>query len=309
MKIPPKEVIELMAARAHRMHHFVWHQVRSAWHRYPENIRAEITRLGWEPPRPAFYEGDVLALDNFSGEDFLYMHRQMITQVNDVLRRVGDPTYPQVEGWSSLPDAADPDFPIPPPWNSDDANFNQRLIRVKSPEFFREVMQEWEHYYLLPDNLRRLSLGQLGALIEFTIHNNMHIRWCAQPVGDRPSPAPEKPDAIPVEWDDPSYDFLGDTYSSHVNPLFWYLHGWVDMCIDQWQQAQGLPQIDWKGTWVGKMPAVPLARSNNFIVLMHEHPPHEQALHDHHLHELVEVVKLIGECGMFTQFYTEWMMP
>jgi hypothetical protein len=75
MKIPPREVVELMASRAYRMHHYVWHQVRNAWHLYIDEIKAEITRLGWHPPRPAFYEGNILALDNYSGEDFLYMHR------------------------------------------------------------------------------------------------------------------------------------------------------------------------------------------------------------------------------------------
>src|SRR5215813_12100998 len=153
MKIPPREVIELMASRAHRMHHYVWHQVRNAWHLYPDEIKAEIARLGWNPPRAAFYEGNILALDNYSGEDFLYMHRQMIAQVNEVLQRVGDPNYPRVEGWQLLPAPSDLEFPMPPAWDSGDQAFNQRLQRVKSPEFLEEVMQEWERYYLLPDNL------------------------------------------------------------------------------------------------------------------------------------------------------------
>jgi hypothetical protein len=233
----------------------------------------------------------------------------MIAQVNEVLQRVGDPNYPRVEGWQSLPAPSDLEFPVPPAWDSGDQAFNQSLQRVKSPEFLEEVMQEWECYYLLPDNLRRLSLGQLGALVEFTVHNNMHIRWCAQPIGDRPDLEPTNPDAIPTEWDDPSYDFLGDTYSSHVNPIFWYLRSWVDMCVDRWQQARGLSKIDWKGTRVGKMPQIPRIRRSNFIVLMHDHPAHENPPHDHHLHELIEVAKLIGDCGIFTEFYTEWMLP
>lgn len=35
-------------------------------------------------------------------------------------------------------------------------------------------------------------------------------------------------------WGDPKYDYLGDFYSSHVNPLFWKLHGWVDDRIEDW---------------------------------------------------------------------------
>jgi hypothetical protein len=308
MKKPPKQVIDLMASRAHRIHHYVWHQVRNAWHRYPDDVKDAITRLGWNPPRPAFYEGDVLALDNKSGEDFLYMHRQMIAQVNGVLQRVGDPNYAQVEGWKSLPKPSDREFEVPNAWDSGDPVFDERFQRVKSAEFF-DVMFNWEVYYRSPDNLRRLSLGQLGSLIEFTIHNNSHVRWCARPPGQRPNPDPADPDAIAKEWDDPSYDFLGDTYSSHVNPAFWYLHGWVDECIDHWQRARGLAKIDWTGMWVGKLPQVANLRANNFIVLMRHHPTHDQPQHDHHLHELVAVAKLIGKCGIFTEFYTQWMMP
>jgi len=291
------------------MHHYIWHQVRNAWHLYPDDVREAIDLLGWAPPRPAFYEGDILALDNFSGEDFLYMHRQMIFQVNQVLADVGDANYPRIDGWKTLPNHNDSEFPVPPPWDSGNENFNARLIRVKSPEFLSDVMQIWETYYLTPDNLRRLSLGQLGALIEFTIHNNMHIRWCAEPAAVRPNPDPANPDSIPTAWDDPTYDFLGDTYSSHVHPLFWYLHGWVDLCIDKWQAANNLSTINWKGTWVGKLPSHAGIGAKNFILLMHDHPPEKNLVHDHHLHEMIEVSRLIGECGIFTEFYTDWMMP
>jgi hypothetical protein len=39
------------------------------------------------------------------------------------------------------------------------------------------------------------------------------------------------------KWDAPSNDYLGDFHSSHVNPIFWKLHGWVDDCIGVWQAA------------------------------------------------------------------------
>ena len=39
------------------------------------------------------------------------------------------------------------------------------------------------------------------------------------------------------KWDDPKYDYLGEFYSSHVNPLFWRLHGWVDDRIEDWFNA------------------------------------------------------------------------
>ena len=61
-----------------------------------------------------------------------------------------------------------------------------------------------------------------------------------------------------------SYDYLGETFSSHVNPIFWRLHGWVDDRIEDWFKAQesvrpgavkrrAMDGIDWfeaDKTWV-----------------------------------------------------------
>ncbi|MFF8840286.1 hypothetical protein [Streptomyces sp. NPDC015130] len=33
------------------------------------------------------------------------------------------------------------------------------------------------------------------------------------------------------------YDDLNDTFSSHVHPVFWRLHGWVDDRIEDWYAA------------------------------------------------------------------------
>ena len=35
----------------------------------------------------------------------------------------------------------------------------------------------------------------------------------------------------------PRDDYLGEFFSSHVNPLFWRLHGWVDYRIEDWFNA------------------------------------------------------------------------
>ncbi len=82
----------------------------------------------------------------------------------------------------------------------------------------------------------------------------MHMRWSAEPDAIRPDVDPTSPGDIDTRWDDPSYDWLGDTYSSHVNPIFWKLHGWVDDRIEDWRLAHGLDEIEWTGTWVGNMP-------------------------------------------------------
>jgi hypothetical protein len=41
----------MMASREHRMHHWLWHEVRNNWHRYPRDIQQKIDELGWKPPR------------------------------------------------------------------------------------------------------------------------------------------------------------------------------------------------------------------------------------------------------------------
>lgn len=38
-------------------------------------------------------------------------------------------------------------------------------------------------------------------------------------------------------WFRPENDFLGDPFSSHVNPVFWSFHGWIDDRIEDWYRA------------------------------------------------------------------------
>jgi len=39
------------------------------------------------------------------------------------------------------------------------------------------------------------------------------------------------------KWNNPKYDYLGEFYSSYVNPIFWRLRGWVDDRIEDWYNA------------------------------------------------------------------------
>ena len=84
----------------------------------------------------------------------------------------------------------------------------------------------------------QLTLGAYGNLIEFTVHTWMHMRW-ATLSRDPESGKPEVRDDYDIDprWDNLSNDYLGDFHSSHVNPLFWRLHGWVDECITVWFSA------------------------------------------------------------------------
>jgi hypothetical protein len=257
----PSQVVELMAQRPWRMHHYVWHSVRKSWQRFPEATKSALRDLGWEPPRPALQrlpDGSLQPIyDNDSGEDFLYMHREMIAAVNAELEEINDPAFPRVEPWHQIPRPNDPAFPVPPAWDTGNANLDANLDETKSTNFFNNRIRLWEDTYTDPMRLGTMSLGELGARIEFTIHNRMHMRWCSEPaLGIRPDVDDARPDEIDEAWDDPAYDWLGDSYSSHVNPIFWKLHGWVDARIEDWKRANGVAgDIPWRGTWIGKMPS------------------------------------------------------
>jgi hypothetical protein len=78
------------------------------------------------------------------------------------------------------------------------------------------------------------------SLIEFSVHNDMHMRWSSlpfDPVLGTPVPTGRVGGDIATKWDLPTYDYLCDFYSSHVNPVFWRLHGWVDNRIEDWFAA------------------------------------------------------------------------
>jgi len=371
----PPEVVERMASREHRLHHWLWHEVRNSWLSYPEDVQQQVRDLGWEPPRPALDERRRPILDNDAGEDFLYMHKQMLVDVSRMLARIQDPNYPRVLVWIKLPPPGDPDFPVPPPWfdpergdEIDRRTFFETIQRLKSDIFFEKRLVSWQRLFTDPAFLRDVTLGELGTLIEQSIHAGMHNRWSAAPAGFRPDPGPAQGHTIDPIWDDPRYDHLADTYASHVNPVFWSLHGWVDDRVEDWKAANDVyGNFFWKGTWVGKMPRVdqpqpqqppeeapaeqpveeapadelevqPAAGEQpsppSAQVLGHRHgsrvaahravartqvlgrehpqaaPPGAHALlgHSHHASsdrdEMEELVKVIGECGIFYEGYS-----
>lgn len=321
----PREVVETMARREHRLQHWLWHEVRNSWLSYPDDVKQQLRDKGWEPPRPALDAKRRPIVDNDAGEDFLYMHRQMLVDVSNILARVKDPGYPRVRVWTALPAPGDTDFPVPPAWfdpfGNDEVSRRtmfESLKRLKSDIFYHKRLITWQKMFTDPAFLRGISLGRLGVLMENTIHASMHLRWSHAPAASRPEPGPNEGNTIAQIWDDPRYDFLGDTYSSHVNVVFWSLHGWIDDRIEDWKIANGVYGNDfWKGTWVGKMPAdaEPAPHSHVSATLMtgQENPATApsgvHALlgnpeHDHPAKEdLEETVKIIGECGVFHAGY------
>lgn len=238
-----------MARRPSRFHFYLWDRLRHGWLRLSEQERQAVRDInpGWEPPRPARDEAGRPIADNDSGEDFLFMNRRTIALANAILAEVGDPAYPRVEGWKRVPPPGDADYPVPDFRDSG-------LEEVKSVEHFERYISPWERQYTDPDYLRSVSLGRLGTEIEFTVHGDLHMRWAApSKVGYRPTTTVTQ--GIGEQWDAPAYDYMGDTYAGHVNPVFWKLRGWVDDRVEDWRRANGVAsEPEWTGTWVGPAP-------------------------------------------------------
>jgi len=233
-----------------RYHHFLWHNIRENWLNLKAETQHAIAKLGWAPPRPALAydsEGNQIIMDfNGSGEDFFYMHRQMIQQVNEM---VAGTDYERVVGWKSCPYPGDPNWPVPPAYPTGDSGFDAEIVQMKSDAYFWSDIQPtdamlWDHDYL-----RNVSLGTLGSHVQFTVHQWMHLRFSTLPeLGIRPTPINPTPDIDPM-WDNLTYNYLGDLYAAHVNPIFWKIHGWVDDHIEEWRKANGLDTIPWQYTW------------------------------------------------------------
>ena len=248
----PDTVVKHFADRMHRLHHSVWHGIRMGWNDLNDQQRTAITGLGWQPTngRIALFSGGQKTrpcVTNGSGEDFLFFHRQMVVHYLMMMKMAGaDPI-----GWAEIPqpgggvgDAYAVANAVPPAWPVPDfPNFERRLAQLKTDVFYWSRMRWWEYQFKDPTYLATLTLGELGSLIEFSVHNDMHIRWSAtprDPVTNEIVSLGRDDWDISEKWDDPRYNWLGEFYSSHVNPVFWRLHGWIDDRIEEWFAAHEL---------------------------------------------------------------------
>ncbi len=314
------EALNMLGDRKHRLIHNVWHTARAMWNDLLQDEKDELKKLNWYFEDPPHNTDNTLNLSNGAGEDFLYMHRRMIKMINDIYDKKG---LKRPESWKELPNPLVPQFfydevenpsdatkvtykfnasksgqMIPPPDEifMEQVGGNSFLYTNKTPRGFRNNMLP------IANNLRnrrvvgQLSLAAYGNLIEFTVHNWMHMRWANVSF----NPLTNKPEVrnsfdIDSKWDDLKYDYLGDFHSSHVNPIFWKLHGWVDDCVEFWFETQekvrsgvvkrkNVRGIDWfeKGDWVIK--------DNPFDWPNAEHHDHGH----HHGHEIKDLEKAMS---------------
>jgi len=247
----PIEVSVLMGSRHMRYHHFLWHNLRELWHNLDQDTRTTISKLGWEPPRPSLDASYNVIEDNNSGEDFLYMHKQMVKKVNEIV--AGTP-YNKVVGWTRIPDLTNTEYAVPAPYTVEwDAGFTTVVADLKSDNFYLNTIKPEEDNMMDPAYLRGLDLGDFGAKLEYGIHKYAHLRFSTKKanIGLRNTGVANPTPDIDEIWDNLQYDWLGDAYSSHVNPWFWKIHGYVEDRIEAWRVANGLRTIVWKGTWQG----------------------------------------------------------
>lgn len=241
-------VIKHFSDRMHRLHHSVWHSIRNNWNNCTPEQQEAIRSLDWEVEggRIALYsprERSRPIVTNGAGEDFLFMHRQMVTQYRKLMMEAGE----ESPRWLEIPQPGtnvSHDM-VPSAWAIPDApTFERRLAALKTDEFYWSRLRLWEFQFKDPTYLATLTLGEFGSLIEFSVHNDLHIRWWGVPRD--PETNAQLPNGrdlsdIRPKWDNYQYDTLGDFYSNHVNSVFWLLHGWIDDRIEDWYSAH-----DWK---------------------------------------------------------------
>ncbi|SHF39572.1 hypothetical protein SAMN05444392_12029 [Seinonella peptonophila] len=242
----PQTIVDHYADEVHRYHHLVWHVLRNSWYTLDASYREEIRKLDWQVWGNRYAIGPN-AIINGSGEDFLFFHRQMVADYRMMMTQKGE----RMIEWESLPkpgeseapDATIDDFSnrVPPIWEIPCAPaYRSRISVIKTDDFYWNRLCWLDYQFKNPAYLATLTLGELGSLLEFSVHNDLHLRWSnipRDPITNEIVPTGRHDADFDSRWNDPKYDWLGEFFSSHVNPIFWRLHGWVDDRIEDWYYA------------------------------------------------------------------------
>ncbi|UMZ10055.1 twin-arginine translocation signal domain-containing protein [Pseudomonas sp. MPFS] len=240
-----------LVSAQHRLFHQLWHASRDRWHTLPKEKRNSLRGLGWQPG-PVKHERGARGRRkhrNASGIDFLFMHRHMLLHARSL--------QPDLVSWRQIPQPSarlEQDrqafiryyenrdgCSVPPAWVSeDDEEFTQWLHGLKSDAAFYGNFQVWESQYQDPEYLSRMTLGEFGSEIELGMHDWLHMRWAdvaRDPSNGMPVMEARMSSDFAGRWYLAPNDFLGDPFSSHVHPVFWKFHGWIDDRIDDWFRA------------------------------------------------------------------------
>lgn len=231
----------MLASESHRDWHFNWHWIRWKW-AAPETTDSQRRKWiaeGWVKDQDSMKAHQLETVqDNVSGEDFFFMHREMIKMVQAKLVMSN---LPCISGWQTLPDQVDESV-----YRVRDTGpkAQKKLLMLKDVE--RELRD--------PARLRQLSLAEFGRIVEKRLHGDLHQLW------DNGDPCADQADKNQERCDG-----LLESRSGQVNPHFWKLHGLIDNMLEDWLKAhdkneiavdcEGRPKCyQWKGTWLGKRP-------------------------------------------------------
>ncbi|NWB93987.1 pyoverdine maturation tyrosinase PvdP [Pseudomonas agarici] len=236
-----------LVSAEHRLFHQLWHASRDKWHTLSKDKQNALRGIGWQPgPRDRERDARGPRKDrNGSGVDFFFMHRHMLATARSMQDLPSWQRFPlpqpellrDRQGFVRYFDNHD-GYSIPPTWLADgDAEYTQWVSDIKNTETFHSNFLVWESQYRDPRYLSRLTLGQFGSEIELGLHDWLHMRWASvprDPSNGAPVPMARDSADFAARWYEPENDFLGDPFSSHVNPVFWHFHGWIDDRIEDW---------------------------------------------------------------------------
>jgi hypothetical protein len=234
----------------HRLFHQLWHASRDKWHTLSEEKRGALRGIGWQPgPRDKERDARGPRKDrNGSGIDFFFMHRHMLGTARSMQDLPSWQHFPlpqpelirDRQGFADYFDNHD-GTSLPPTWLAeDDDEYSQWVSDIKTAETYHSNFLVWESRYRDPRYLARLTLGQFGSEVELGLHDWLHMRWASvprDPSNGHPVPFARDPADFSARWYAAENDFLGDPFSSHVSPVFWHFHGWIDDRLEDWFRA------------------------------------------------------------------------
>ena len=234
----------------HRLFHQLWHASRDKWHTLSEEKRGALRGIGWQPgPRDKERDARGPRKDrNGSGIDFFFMHRHMLGTARSMQDLPSWQHFPlpqpelirDRQGFAAYFDNHD-GTSLPPTWLAEeDDEYSQWVSDIKTAETYHSNFLVWESRYRDPRYLAKLTLGQFGSEVELGLHDWLHMRWASvprDPSNGHPVPFARAPADFSARWYAPENDFLGDPFSSHVSPVFWAFHGWIDDRLEDWFRA------------------------------------------------------------------------
>ncbi|UVM31213.1 PvdJ/PvdD/PvdP-like protein [Pseudomonas sp. B21-019] len=245
---PP--LLAWLISAEHRLFHQLWHASRDKWHKLSKDQQGALRGIGWQPgPRGNERDARGPRKDrNGSGGDFFFMHRHMLGTARSMQDLPSWSSFPMPQpelerdrqGFARYFDNHD-GTALPPTWlAAEDTEYTQWVSDIKTAETYHSNFQVWESRYRDPRYLSKLTLGQFGSEIELGLHDWLHMRWASvprDPSNGQPVPFARDPADFAARWYAPENDFLGDPFSSHVNPVFWHFHGWIDDRLEDWFRA------------------------------------------------------------------------